>query len=313
MGTFSPYNGNEPYIFVSYAHKDYFLVEQFLKCFSENKYRFWYDEGIKSGAEWSDYIVERIDKACVFLVFISANSVASENVKDEIHVAAAAKKHILIVRLDDTVLTGGLMLKLDRRQAVNFYESKLKEAFEKVTAISEINDCIEISTNTVFITYPDSPGDNQLFIAERIRFFLRAFNIDAHVDQISKVYSRDFNLEIENGRINEIKQQLVKWVKEQNEVKARGCSTMIIVLTKENMHYFGYSVSVLREYYYAAKSDGKQVIFVLGDGIDYVPADTSIPKDILEEINLFGIPVSKIQETLIGKLRINDVSQEKPS
>lgn len=306
MGTFSPYNGNEPYIFVSYAHKDYFLVEQFLKCFAENKYRFWYDEGIKSGAEWSDHIVERIDKACVFLVFISANSVASENVKDEIHVAAAAKKHILIVRLDDTVLTGGLMLKLDRRQAVNYYDSSLEKSFEKVTAISEINSCIEISTNTVFITYPDSPYPEPLKIAERIKQQLRNADIDAHVDQISKTYNVHFmDIEIENGRLNEMKHQLIGWVKEQNEVKARGCSAMIIILTKDNIFYFSYPIGA-RNYYDTAKRGGKQIIFILGDDIDYIPS-ISIPKEIMEEIKLFSIRESSIQEELIEKLRVTDI------
>lgn len=307
MGVFSPYNGNEPYIFVSYAHKDYSLVEQFLKCFSENKYRFWYDEGIKSGSEWSDCIVERIDKSRVFLVFISANSVKSENVKDEIHVAVTAKKHILVIRLDDTVLTGGLMLKLDRRQAVNFYDSSLQESFEKVTAISEVNSCIEISTNNVFITYPDSPYPDALKIAERVKRQLSNSNIDAHVDQITKVYNTHFmDLELENGRLNEMKHQLIRWVKEQNEIKSHGCSTMIIILTKDNMFYFGYSVSTARDYYYAAKSEGKQIIFILGNDIDCIPSYTSIPKDIIEEIELFGIPESQIQDTLIGKLKLND-------
>ena len=305
MGKFSPYNGNEPYIFISYAHKDYSLVEQFLIGFSENKYRFWYDEGIKSGSEWSDYIVERIDKAEVFVVFLSSNSIASENVKDEIHVAVSYKKHVVVIKLDDTVLTGGLMLKLDRRQAINLYDSSFKEAFEKVTAISEINRCIEISTNTVFITYPDSPYLEPLKIGEKIKQLLDKVNIDAHVDQISKTYNVHFmDIEIENGRLNEMKHQLAEWVKEQNEVKVRGCSTMIIILTKDTMYYFSYPMGALK-YYDAAKRIGKQIIFILGDDVDYIPS-ISIPKEIMEDIKLFGIRESEIQERLAKNLRIND-------
>lgn len=306
MSAFFSYDGKEPYIFISYAHKDYSAVKQFLQFFSSEKYRFWYDEGIKSGAEWSDYIVERISNAGVFVVFLSQNAIGSENVKDEIHVAVSACKRIIVVKLEDVVLTGGLLLKLDRRQAVNYYNCTQKEAFKKISSLNEINNCIEISLDDVFITYPNEcTHDGVLSIAERISSLLKKHGISSHIDQKAKINKEGFlDIDLEIGRLNEVQQYLLKWIKEQNDAKFRGCSTFIIVLTSFSMHNLGYSVSETREYYYAAKKEGKRVLFVLEEGF-CVPSDSFIPRDIVDEVKSFGIPASIMCEEIVKKLGVS--------
>lgn len=307
MGTFSPYNGNDPYIFVSYAHKDYSLVEQFLKYFSDNKYRFWYDEGIKSGSEWSDYIVERIDKAEVFIVFLSANSIVSENVKDEIHVAVSSKKHVIVIKLDDTVLSGGLLLKLDRKQAI-IYTRDVESSFKKLTSINQINNCVEIPASEIFITYPNYDESVAYSIGTGIQAFLKQYKKDVHIDQRAKI-ENILDFELENGRINEIQRYLREWVEEQNAIKARGCSTLIIVLTSTNMNGLGDSVSTTREYYYEAKEKGKRILFILADSF-YIPSSNFIPKDIKDEVLSFGIPAADSKDMLIKKLSLPVPSEQ---
>lgn len=307
MGTFLPYNGNEPYIFVSYAHKDYFLVEQFLKCFSENKYRFWYDEGIKSGSEWSGFIVERIDKAEAFVVFLSANAIVSENVKDEIHVAVSTKKHVVVIKLDDTVLSGGLLLKLDRKQAIIF-TGDVESSFKKLTSINQINNCVEISASEIFITYPNYDESAAFSVATGIQDFLKQYKQDVHIDQRAKI-ENVLDFELENGRINEIQRYLREWVEEQNAIKAHGCSTLIIVLTSTNMNGLGDSVSTTREYYYEAKEKGKRILFVLADSF-YIPSSNFIPKDIKDEVLIFGIQAADCKDMLIKKLNLPVPSEQ---
>jgi len=307
MGAFSPYNGSKPYIFVSYAHKDYSLVEKFLRCFSENKYRFWYDEGIKSGSEWSDFIVERIDKAEVFIVFLSANSIVSENVKDEIHVAVSTKKHVVVIKLDDTVLSGGLLLKLDRKQAI-FFTGDVESSFKKLTSINQINNCVEISASEIFITYPNYDESAAYSIATEVQDFLKQYKKDVHIDQRAKI-ENVLDFELENGRINEIQHYLGKWVEEQNAIKAHGCSTLIIVLTSTNMNGLGDSVSTTREYYYEAKEKGKCILFVLADSF-YMPSSNFIPKDIKDEVLTFGFPATDCKDLLIKKLGLPVPSEQ---
>ena len=49
----------QPYIFISYAHKDFELISPFISALKE-KYAVWYDEGIRYGIEWEEEIAEKL-------------------------------------------------------------------------------------------------------------------------------------------------------------------------------------------------------------------------------------------------------------
>ena len=49
-----PYEGTDPYIFISYAHRDKDRVLPVLRSLSERGYRIWFDEGIDPGTEWAE-------------------------------------------------------------------------------------------------------------------------------------------------------------------------------------------------------------------------------------------------------------------
>jgi len=115
------YTGNEPYIFVSYCHKDP-QVQVLMKEMAANGFRFWYDEGIKSGRSWSEEISRRLKGCCQFVVFLTPNAVASDNVKDEIHIAKKYKIDLQVIYLEETVLDDGLELMLDRTQGILLYK-----------------------------------------------------------------------------------------------------------------------------------------------------------------------------------------------
>ena len=44
------YEGNEKYIFISYAHRDSDVVLNIAKAITEAGYRIWYDDGIAAGS-----------------------------------------------------------------------------------------------------------------------------------------------------------------------------------------------------------------------------------------------------------------------
>lgn len=60
------YEGNEPYIFVSYAHKDSNHVLPIITSLQAQGFRVWYDAGIEAGTEWPEYIAGRLDGCAVF-------------------------------------------------------------------------------------------------------------------------------------------------------------------------------------------------------------------------------------------------------
>ena len=50
------YEGNEPYIFISYSHLDKDKVFPVIKKLQDEFYRVWYDDGIKPCTDWNNYI-----------------------------------------------------------------------------------------------------------------------------------------------------------------------------------------------------------------------------------------------------------------
>lgn len=95
------YRGDASYIFVSYAHADSYRVFPEILRFQDMGYNIWYDEGICAGNEWLDNILEHLENADLFIVFVTNNSVQSSNVKKEFRYAIDENKFILPIYLED--------------------------------------------------------------------------------------------------------------------------------------------------------------------------------------------------------------------
>jgi hypothetical protein len=91
LPSFEPYEGDKPYIFVSYSRKDQDLVVTDLNELHKSGFRIWYDRGIGAGAEWEMSIEEHIDRCKIFLIFSSKFSLESEMVHNEIALAKAGR------------------------------------------------------------------------------------------------------------------------------------------------------------------------------------------------------------------------------
>ena len=84
---FKAYEGDEPYVFVSYAHVDKAQVFPLIGQLHDKGYRIWYDEGIDPGTEFSDNIATHLKGASSMLLFVTPQSIARDFVKDEIFYA----------------------------------------------------------------------------------------------------------------------------------------------------------------------------------------------------------------------------------
>lgn len=118
------YEGNEPYIFFSYSHRDSATVIPIVEKMQEVGFRIWYDQGIEAGSEWAEYISSHILNCSVFVALLSDNYDQSPNCHDEVHMAKTYRKDILSIYLPGYTaesLKGELQLWLGRMQAI-FYE-----------------------------------------------------------------------------------------------------------------------------------------------------------------------------------------------
>ncbi|NMC29914.1 MAG: TIR domain-containing protein [Pelolinea sp.] len=118
---FAAYKGSEPYLFISYSHKDTTEVFSIIGKFHDQEYNVWYDEGIEPGIEWPEEIGKALNDASLFVVFISPDSVESENVRNEINFALKKKKPFMAIYLRETELTYGLQLQIGSKQDIKKY------------------------------------------------------------------------------------------------------------------------------------------------------------------------------------------------
>ncbi len=98
---FEAYTGNEPYLFVSYSHKDTKVVYPILDALYDKKYRIWYDESCENGNDFRDELRHRIEKAEAVLLFVSHSSMESPFCGMEIIVARENNKRLYPIYLDD--------------------------------------------------------------------------------------------------------------------------------------------------------------------------------------------------------------------
>jgi hypothetical protein len=136
-------------VFTSYSRRDKETVDQIVGVIEGTGIDVWLDrEDIKAGNMWRVQIVEAIDTCAAFLLMLSPNSAASDNVRKEIDLAEGSERPIFAVMLQPVKLPAdiryqlaGLQLldvqKLGFEVAVARLIEDLKEHIKKITAAAE--------------------------------------------------------------------------------------------------------------------------------------------------------------------------------
>lgn len=142
----APYKGDQPYIFISYAHADAKKVYPIIKKLQEDGFRIWYDDGIDPGTEWDQSIADSIQRCRYFFAFLSRSYLQSENCKDEMNYARdlnPAPKRLLLY-LEDVSLNGGMELRQSRIQAIHCYKyQSLTQMYSRIYEAPELEKCHE--------------------------------------------------------------------------------------------------------------------------------------------------------------------------
>ncbi len=113
------YEGDEPYIFVSYSHADTAAVYEVLKLLDREKFRYWYDDTMEIGEDFREELRWRIENCSAFLLFVSESSMRSKYCGMEIITAFKHDKKIYPVYLtDDVEIPAPLKMILENLQHV---------------------------------------------------------------------------------------------------------------------------------------------------------------------------------------------------
>ena len=126
------YKGDQPYIFISYAHKDEDIVLTIIARLQNDGYRVWYDEGIAPGSNWDVYISEHLDQSSNVLGFLSKSYVKSQNCRDELALTRLKGKPMNLVYIDDVQLSPGLKMRYGRILALFIQNMEEIEFFDKL-------------------------------------------------------------------------------------------------------------------------------------------------------------------------------------
>ena len=129
MNGLRPYEGNDSYIFISYAHADEQAVGSVLEDLAQNGVRFWYDAGIEVGSEWPEYIAERLASADRMIAFVSNAYAASHNCRKEMHYAVSKGIRTINVFLEDAAITPGMSLQIGNIFALMKYRMTEQEFY----------------------------------------------------------------------------------------------------------------------------------------------------------------------------------------
>lgn len=123
--TVKAYHGSDPFCFVSYAHHESDIIFDEIRHLTRDGFRVYYDEGIHPGHKWHDELASAIERCKVFVLYVTANSIQSDNCLRELNFALERQIPVLAIHLEDVQLPSGIQLALGDRQAI------IKSRFEE--------------------------------------------------------------------------------------------------------------------------------------------------------------------------------------
>jgi hypothetical protein len=131
---FPAYEGDEPYVFVCYAHDDAKIVYPEILWLRDQGINIWYDEGISPGAEFPERLGKAILGANLVLFYVSPDSVSSRHCRDEVYFGIDQDTPILASHIVATEMPPGLALSTGTTQALMRHEMRQKDYRKKLLA-----------------------------------------------------------------------------------------------------------------------------------------------------------------------------------
>ena len=138
----APYQGQEPYIFLSYSHRNAEAAAETIRWLKAAGFRVWYDEGVIPATQWDENIAQAIENCDYLIALISEAYLSSANCLDELNYARDQNIPMLLVYLEDVSLPSGLAMRLGRLLAIHRYRYDNPAAFyAKVVRSKGIGIC----------------------------------------------------------------------------------------------------------------------------------------------------------------------------
>ena len=132
---FKAYEGDDPFVFVSYSHTDKLQVYPIIDYLNKKGIHIWYDEGIPISENWKRSIVENLERCKAFLLFITPHIIESDYVRKEISFASKRQKTFFGVYLKETELPSELEFDIADIQSMKKYLMPDSDFYPKLREI----------------------------------------------------------------------------------------------------------------------------------------------------------------------------------
>ena len=137
------YIGNEPFVFISYAHGDKQIAERVIVGLKRKMCRVFYDDGLTPGESWNDELAEKLIKCDCVIVLLTNNSTSSKYVRTELNFAIAKDKTVIPIKFGNTILSPGIEMMLSSYQFIDVDsfndKNDLEDLIEKLVNVLPIN------------------------------------------------------------------------------------------------------------------------------------------------------------------------------
>ena len=172
------YEGSEPFVFVSYSHKDKNRVLPIIEGLQKRNFRVWYDKrGISAGSEWAEVIADHLEHCCCMVTFVSRSFGASNNCREELNYAKELKKTILVVYLEDrNSLRGAVRMQLSTLHSLNLDDYPGDDAFlDEISEEDALQPCLAQAAEPVKAPVPapakpPEPSPEELYQQGRVHY-----------------------------------------------------------------------------------------------------------------------------------------------
>lgn len=136
-----PYEGDAPYIFVSYSHKDSERVWPIIDKLHDQGYRIWFDDGVHIGDEWVEAVAVHLKNSRIVLAFISPNYVDSENCIRELNYSMDQNKIYACIMLDRAKLSEKIEFQLSGKYRFPLYQKSEAELYRDLSSSASFKEC----------------------------------------------------------------------------------------------------------------------------------------------------------------------------
>lgn len=146
------YEGNEKYIFVSYAHKDKETVMPILEKLRAQGCRIWCDDKLIVGENYNAAIARHLRECDAVLFFLSQNWMQSVYCRSEATVGIEQfRKKVALLYLESCPVHDEVIMLFAGKHAVNMSDPQYLDKLLQSTAL---RDCVEQGAETVYATAP---------------------------------------------------------------------------------------------------------------------------------------------------------------